>query len=149
MWNLKRSLMLSRVCTLVCGAALLGVLLFAPSMVGWFVDYSNNAEQMHVGFFLASIYTGGALAALLLVFLYKLLHNISAEEVFVAKNIKLLRGISWLCIGGAVICAFSALYYLPWGLVGLAAVFVGLIVRVVKNVMAQAVQLKEENDYTI
>ena len=34
-------------------------------------------------------------------------------------------------------------------LVGLAAAFVGLIVRVVKNVIAQAVHLKEENDYTI
>ena len=38
---------------------------------------------------------------------------------------------------------------MPFLIVSAAAAFVGLILRVVKNVFAEAVRLKDENDYTI
>ena len=44
---------------------------------------------------------------------------------------------------------FRSLYYMPFLIVSAAAAFVGLILRVVKNVFAEAVRLKDENDYTI
>ena len=49
----------------------------------------------------------------------------------------------------AVVDGLSALYYMPFLIVSAAAAFVGLILRVVKNVFAEAVRLKDENDYTI
>ena len=47
-----------------------------------------------------------------------------------------------VCLGFTV-----ALFYFL--LVAAAAAFIGLILRVVKNVFQQAMALKEENDYTI
>jgi hypothetical protein len=149
MWNDRRSLLLSRICTALCGAALAAVLVAAPWLARWLIRFSAGARAEHYGLFLATLYAGGALSAVLLLRLYRLLHNIAAGQVFVAANVRLLRGISWLCLACGAVAAVSAPYYLPWGIVGLAAGFVGLIIRVVKNVFAQAVALKEENDYTI
>lgn len=149
MWNDKRSLMLSKLCCLLFGLALAAALAGGPWLVDWLDSVSINVTSENRPWFLATLYTGGAVAAALLWWLYRLLHNISAGLVFVPGNAALLRAISWACFAGAAICLLSALYYLPWGLVGLAAAFVGLIVRVVKNVIAQAITLKEENDYTI
>lgn len=149
MWNDKRSLLLSKLCTLLFGVALVCVLACAPWLVRWVIWLSPNTSSGHYALFLATIYTGGAVAAATLCFLYRLLHNIGLGQVFVAANVKNLRRISWCCIAGGAIAMASGLYYLPWCAVGLAALFAGLIVRVVKNVIAQAVALKEENDYTI
>ncbi|NLW79806.1 MAG: DUF2975 domain-containing protein [Ruminococcaceae bacterium] len=149
MWNARRSLLLSKICVLVFMAALAAALIAGPWLVSWLIGFSANAHQQHTPWFLATLYSGGVFAGILLVQLYRLLHNIGQGGVFTAKNISLLRGISWCCFAGAFICLFSAIYYLPWGAVAVAAAFIGLIVRVVKNVLAQALALKEENDYTI
>lgn len=149
MWNEKRSLVLSKVCTVLCMAGLLAALTGGPWLVRWLTEFSANAREGQIGLFLATLYSGGAAAAVLLVSLYRLLHNIGRGDVFTGQNVSLLRCISWCCFIGGGICLASALYYLPWGLVALAAGFVGLVVRVVKNVIAEAILLKEENDYTI
>ncbi|NLB53899.1 MAG: DUF2975 domain-containing protein, partial [Syntrophomonadaceae bacterium] len=59
------------------------------------------------------------------------------------------RRISWSCFLGAVIALVSVFYYNSWLFVAVAAAFMGLIVRVLKNVFAQAVELKNESDYTV
>lgn len=149
MWNKERSLLLSKLFTMAFIAALAGTLVAAPWIVKWLIHYSLSAQQGHYGLFLATIYAGGVFAALLLYSLYRLLHNIGRDEVFVGTNVAHLRRISWCCFVGAGICVVSTLYYLPWLVVAVAAAFVGLVVRVVKNMVAQAVALKEENDFTI
>lgn len=50
---------------------------------------------------------------------------------------------------GAAISLVSLFYYFPWVFVAVAAAFMGLIVRVVKNMVAKAVELQEEVDYTV
>ena len=88
-------------------------------------------------------------AAAALYGLWRLLRNISEGEVFIPENVSILRLLSWCCIAAGLVCLFSALYYMPFLIVSAAAAFVGLILRVVKNVFAEAVRLKDENDYTI
>lgn len=149
MWSAKRSLLLSKVCTLLFGAALLAAAVSGPWLAWWIIRNSPNANSGHFWFFQATFYTGVLPAALLLWRLYSLLNNIGKGQVFVEKNASHMRAISWCCFAGAIICAVSMLYYLPWALVALPAAFVGLIVRVVKNVVQQAIALKEENDLTV
>ena len=69
--------------------------------------------------------------------------------MFVTRNVESLRRISWSCIAGGLICFVSGFYYIPWFVVAVAAAFMGLIVRIVKNMVAQAVELKSDSDYTI
>lgn len=149
MWNDKRSMMLSKVCTLLCLAFVAVVLVTGPRLVWWLMGISYNARLADARLFLATIYVGGVAAVALLLLLYRLLHNISRGQVFVPTNVALMRYISWGCFAGGVVGLVSALYYLPWGLVGAVACFAGLILRVLKNVFAQAVEIKTENDYTV
>ena len=48
-----------------------------------------------------------------------------------------------------MIFAASGFYYFPFWLLCGAAMFMALILRVIKNVFAQAEEIKRENDYTI
>ena len=127
-------------------AALAACAVFAPSMFWkWFKYMSEGRER----YCLITIYLGCVPAALLLVFLYSLLHRIGAGDVFISKNVACLRHISWCCFAGAVISLASSSYWIPWLAVGVAAAFMGLIVRVIKNVIAKAVSLQDDADFTI
>ena len=81
--------------------------------------------------------------------MHRLLRNLRRERVFEQENVTLLRAISWLCIAVGVVTLVSGFYYTSFFLVAAAAAFCGLIVRVVKNVFEQAIEIKTENDYTI
>ena len=81
--------------------------------------------------------------------LIETLRRIEAGAVFVPANVTALRRISWCCAGAAVVCLAAAYIYLPFAFLGVAAAFMALIVRVLKNAFAQAVHMKDELDYTI
>jgi len=149
MWNGEKSIVLSKLCVLLFMALLLAVVLAAPWVTQWFVDVTQAGLQEERGYLLATTYVGAVPAAYLLYSLFKLLRRIEAGQVFTDDNVELLRRISWSCFAGAVIALVSLFYYYPWVFVAVAAAFMGLIVRVVKNVFAQAVELQNEADYTV
>ncbi len=81
--------------------------------------------------------------------LERMLHNIQQGIVFDQKNVTYLRMVSWACFFAAVFlliggCLWPVLI-LAAGVIG----FLGLFVRVIKNMLAEAILLKEENDFTI
>jgi hypothetical protein len=84
-----------------------------------------------------------------LFYLDRLLANIKKKEVFIVKNVKYLRRISWCCFVVAALLLTGAYSTFLLFLMAVAAAFMGLILRVVKNVIEQAVIIKEENDLTI
>lgn len=127
----------------------MAAVVFAPWLTRWFVDFSQAGLQGKTAYFLATIYVGAVPAGYLLYSLLTLLRRIDAGQVFVDKNVELLRRISWSCFLGSVIAIASAFYYMPWFFVAVAAAFMGLVVRVLKNVFARAVELQNESDYTV
>ncbi|MGI6586926.1 MAG: DUF2975 domain-containing protein [Gracilibacteraceae bacterium] len=149
MWNGKKSISLSKFCVLAFSVMLIGTDLSAPWIVKWFLSFSRASLVGKEALFLSTIYSGSVPAAVLLFCLYRLLYHIENEQVFITANVEYLRRISWSCFAGAIICFASISYYFPWIFVAVAAAFMGLIVRVVKNVVAQAVELKNESELTI
>ena len=149
MWNGEKSIGLSKLCILLFMCVLIAMVVSAPWLTRWFVDFSQAGLKGTESLFLATIYVGSIPAAYLLYNLLRLLRRIEAGQVFIAENVECLRRISWSCFLGAGIAFVSVFYYFPWMFVFVAAAFMGLIVRVVKNVVAQAVMLKNEADYTI
>lgn len=149
MWNGEKSISLSKFCVLAFSVMLIGTALSAPWLVKWFLSFSRASLVGKEALFLSTIYSGSVPAAILLFCLYRLLHHIENEQVFITANVEYLRRISWSCFAGAIICFASTPYYFPWIFVAVAAAFMGLIVRVVKNVVAQAVELKNESELTI
>lgn len=85
----------------------------------------------------------------LLLAMNRLLKNLRAGSVFTPENVALLRRVSWCCFGAALFCLIFAFPIPSLLAVTLAAGFVGLIVRIVKNVFEQAILMKDELDLTV
>lgn len=148
----EQSIRLSQVCVLV-----FAVLLAALDLgCYWAVDWFIGTRPVLLGFgmregilMMATIYLGSIPAWILLVNLHRLLGALAAGQVFVSANVARLRRVSWCCMAACLLCLVSAWYYLPWLLVAVAAGFMALIVRIVKNCFAQAAAMKDELDFTI
>ena len=146
-WNKTRSLTLSRILTLATFVAAIAMLFCIPIAAEWYDAVSEQEPirlQLTTGLYLSDILALAALWELL-----KMLGNIAAQKIFVSGNERCLRVISWCCFAvAAVWCVLGFWRRLAFA-VAFIAVFAGLIVRVVKNMVAMAVELREENDYTI
>lgn len=81
--------------------------------------------------------------------LYRLLKNMGGETVFTKENVKHLRVISWCCAGVSAVTFIGCFFWLPSFTVTAASAFMMLIVRIVKNVMSEAAEMKDELDYTV
>ncbi|MDD3428897.1 MAG: DUF2975 domain-containing protein [Oscillospiraceae bacterium] len=149
-WNTASSLILTTWAIRLFKVVGITMAIFAWPISKWMCAFSRapGIAQVPV-LFTVTLYIGFALAFPCLVFLEQLVKNISKGQVFCRQNIIFLRRISWCCFAAAVLCIVSALYYAPWFVVALAAVFMALIIRVIKNVFEQAQKIKDENDYTI
>ena len=148
-WNGKASIAFSKICVVLFAAVAALLVITAPWVTHWFVGFSRANVQQEQSLFMATIYTGAVFIFPILWNLWHLLVQIGKENVFVQENVRRLRVISWCCFGVAVVCLASTAYYLPYLFVAAIAAFMALVVRVVKNIMQQAVALKDEVDYTI
>lgn len=143
----NRSLTLSIAFTTMFAIALTILTLFAP----WIVEFlcvlfhrDHLIKFLTVVTYLAVPAGWGAI-----ILLYKILINVERENVFDESNVKYLTTLSWLCIYVGVLSAFSSLKFIMFILVSISALFIGLIVRVVRNIIEEAISLKEDSDLTI
>jgi hypothetical protein len=90
-------------------------------------------------------------APILLAFygLHKMLSNIQQGLIFSVQNTASLRLVSWACFFAAIFLLIAAFKWpvliFASGVIG----FLGLFVRVIKNMLSEAIAIKEENDFTI
>ena len=81
--------------------------------------------------------------------LFALLLRVKKGLVFTSVSTELVRGISWCCfLLGAVFAALGIYFQLAF-ILAFAAAFLGICLRVVKNVLEEATEIKEENDLTV
>ena len=148
MWNRDRSVLLSVVCTriimvlaLLLAVILVWATLFAPGIV--LPGY--DPLPLTITYLCFCVPAFGALWSL-----DRLLSAVRHEEVFTANNVRYLRFISWCCFAAGAILLVGC-FFVSINLIILAvlAAFFGIVIRVVKNLFAAAVALKDENDYTI
>ena len=155
MWNRKRSVTLSIVVCYVFVAFLTaGLFLGSWAVKMWFSlyrgwDADSAALLRMLTLFRACFYPCAVFAYVTLYSLIRLLFNIKMDAIFIGQNVRYLRRISWCCFVVALITLIGGCFYLPFFFVAIAAAFVGLMLRVVKNVMENAVEIKAENELTI
>ena len=124
-----------------------GVELLANERNGLFISgIITEMQRASVMFF---GYVGIAAIALAVGMLFVLLLRVKVGKVFTDKSVALIRGVSWACyllalsfigIGFTYNLSFAAAFL---------AVFLGLCLRVVKNVLEEACRIKDENDLTV
>ncbi len=91
-----------------------------------------------------------------LICLDKLLANVKQNKVFERSSVTLLRILSYCCFYAAAVGIVSYFVIAATStplesifILSLGEGFVGLVVRVVKNVFEKAIEIKEENDLVI
>lgn len=147
-WSKDKSVALSQVCVALFALCLAALDAGAYRVALWFTRY--RFFHLQRGFLLmTSIYAGSAFGWVCLYQLWRLLGNIKRGEMFVPDNVRRMRAVSWCCAGATAVCLLSAAYYLPFAFIAVAAGFMALIVRIVKNAFEQAIAMKDELDLTI
>lgn len=152
MWNSKKSVNLSLVVCFITIVLIVFVSVFANNFAIKYFDYGSSSDHTqylkYVGF-VGSFYPCAFLGIVAVISLIKMLFRIKNENPFCKENVKSLKVISWCCFIVALITFIGGFFYLPLIVVTVAAGFFGLILRVVKNVIHSAIELREENDLTI
>ena len=147
-WNKDQSVVLSKACVIVFALCLLALDAGAYQIATWYV--ANRLQHFQLGLLLmVSIYSGSVFGWVCLYQLWRLLGSIRRGEVFVPGNVRRMRIVSWCCAGAALVSLLSAVYYLPFAFIAVAAGFMALIVRIVKNAFQQAIAMKDELDFTV
>lgn len=113
----------------------------------WF--FGEIVRESTIRIILTAFYVCCPAAWLALIFIMKILKNILAETVFTNDTVSFLRYLSWCCGFVAIACAVCGLFYMPLFIFALGGAFMMLILRVLKNVMAKATEIKSENELTI
>ena len=158
MWTKAKSATLSLICTRVLIGIIIAIAAVFPFMLmavyygdraGRGLLYISVPEETVIAFVIC-VYCCFVPAIIALLFLDKLLRNIRNGLVFSRASVKYLRVISWCCFVIAIVmlCGFPFLH-IALIFAAATAAFFGLLMRVVKNVIDAACEIKDENDYTI
>ena len=154
-WTPERSVTLSLVMSWVVAAGIVFGMVAAPFLVPrWFTFHYavENTQLVFTSYMrtvIAAFYICCPAGLCCIAALIRLLSDIRKDIVFTPKNVLRLRILSWCCFYVAAVTLAAFFFYPPFILVFAASGFFGLILRVVKNVMAKATELKDENDLTI
>ena len=145
--------------SLVISGAFFGVLagvgIFLPPVVKALLKFpgeiTSRVETTNTDYLLVLIaaYLLLLLALLANILLFTLLLQVKGENIFSKKSVSLIRGISWCSIGVGAIFGLLTYYFTLSSVIAFAALFLGLCVRVVKNVIEKATEIKDENDLTV
>ena len=142
------------ICALFFAVCLAGVFVL-PALVEALIDLTDSigtrGEITRGGRVFVHAMAWLALAAVLLAdgLMLALLLRVRRGLVFTAKSVALIRGVSWCCLLlCAAFCGLGRWFQLAF-LVAFAAVFLGACLRVVKNVIEEATEIKSEHDLTV
>ncbi len=155
MINRKVSAIASLVICFISAAVLIVWLFSFPQFFELFyiryhhLSAENEAVRHVASIVVPTFYACAPFAAAALYLLIRLLFNIIREKVFIIRNVWYLRIIAACCFAVCAVTLTAGLRYAPLLIITFAAALLGTLLRVVKNVMHAAVELREENDLTI
>lgn len=162
----KVSIAVSMAFALVLAVAIIIGAVLIPDIVDFVVDIvnlsyrTNNIIQGDVG--VGNLVSNGQSVLLLITsyivlaiamaadfMLFALLLRAGKGKVFTNASVALIRGVSFCCFfAGITVFVMGSVFRLAFVL-GFAAFFLGFCLYVVKNVLAEATRIKNENDLTV
>lgn len=142
----KISLYATIVMTVVLFFLIIGAVIFLPSIMKF---YSAMRGGIDCTSLTVALYVSALPGFICDLALMKLLRNISTDKIFISQNVTILKILSYCCIFVGVEYLIFAHRYITMILIAFVALFIGLILRVIKNVFDKAIEIRTENDYTI
>lgn len=146
MYSQLLSAKITRIITCFFCVLLLALMIFGPKLLVFYFGYLSASlmKKVLLAFYLCCPAAWTALICLLL-----LMTNIINDAIFTLKTVFSMRLLSWCCGIVALVCLIFGFFWAPLLAFSLGAAFMTLILRVLKNVMARATELKNENELTI
>ena len=136
-------------------ALCVGLAFYMPEFADLMIQAVNDlgitkVEGSDENIILGLAYVALVFITLIDILLFMLLQRVKAGKVFTPESVALIRGISWGCyLVAGVFCGLATYFTFVALLVAFVAVFLGLCLRVVKNVIEEATEIKAENDMTV
>lgn len=155
LWNSKKSIILTKICIIILMITSVVMMFFGNYLISRFISMTGgtkvNISAEFSSYIITCIsYTLGIIALFTLFCMLRFVVNLEKDRVFVAQNIKWLRYISYGCLAaGLLLIIITIVYHRLFLVISLSALFMMLIVRVIKNAFEQAIEMKEELDLTI
>ncbi len=147
MEHCKKSLFVTLALDRIAMVGWLACVPLVPLMARWYDVYSNKEPIFRQ--FVICVYAAMIPAGIIVYLLNSLLSNIKDGVVFDSMNVKCLRIISYCCFAIAAVSLVMAVWRILAVILVLAFSFMGLLLRVLKNVFEQGVVIREENDLTV
>jgi len=151
-WNPQKSVTLSLVVAWVGLVSAVGCVPALVPMLRMIRVEGTIFDDSFVTRAVGPLYACLACGILALIVLLRLLGDIRRGEVFTQANVRRLRLISYCGFAIMIACVVGALIAAPrpvFIFLAMVAGFLGLLMRVIKNVIDAARLLKEDADYTI
>lgn len=149
----------SSIISLVLALALIPALVFLAIRLPHFVTVLLNVheaigndgvlQEWERTCILIDAYTMFTVALAAVALLIVLLRSTLSEKVFSVRALRTLNALSLCCFIEGILLVYIAVYFPAVLCLTLAALFLGVCLRVVRNVIAEAMRYKEENDLTV
>lgn len=149
--GVRRSILLSQGLLVLFTAAVVFLDIRCQWFWGWISGSGilGTVKESDKYLFLGCLFGCSLPAYVLLYSMHILLKRVQNGSVFTPENVRLLGIVSLCCFLAALLCLVSSWRFPVLLVITVAAGFVGLIVRIVKNVFQQALRMKDELDYTV
>ncbi|MBR6783590.1 MAG: DUF2975 domain-containing protein [Clostridia bacterium] len=115
----------------------------------WFAEKDAVLGISGITVFWVWAYAVMAVAECCCIAMVFLLFRVRRSLVFSPITVSLIRFVSWGCLLIALLCMLVVYHFHMSYMIALAAAFLGITVRVVKNVIEEATAIKSENDLTV
>lgn len=151
----KISINLSIVIAVLFFVACVAGAFIMPTLVNMLIDtpdnIGNRGDITQTGRILVHIASYLVLAIFVIadIFMLSLLSRVKKGLVFTDNTVSLIRGVSWCCFAVCFLFAFLGFYFQLSFIVAFLGIFLGVCLRIVKNVIAEATEIKNENDLTV
>ncbi|MGN1315662.1 MAG: DUF2975 domain-containing protein [Acutalibacteraceae bacterium] len=144
----EKSLKLTLTIVILLSALFAFFLFTAPIIFPWYCELAHKGEtatKALIGVF----YGCSPSAAITLIYVFKFLKNLEKGEVFTAKSVKYLRILSYTCLSAVPLSLPLCFYFIGAFPIPVAAGFMWLILRIIKNAFEYGSEIKNENDLTV
>lgn len=143
------SLILSYAFCIIGFIAFLGMSIAFPIVgIGWVATVSRAPSFTWIIYLLSYLILALVLVSDICLFL--LLDSISKKRFFTERSVHLLQNISWAAIFAGILAVPLFFLFIHGALfISFVALFLGVVLRVVADVIRRANEIKEENDATI
>lgn len=149
------SIVISMVMTALLFFALIFITWWLPEVVTSLIDVNDNLgtrgdiTPLHRHLVLIDAYVMLGVAYFAVALLFSLLLTVWREQVFSRRATRTVSAVSLCCYVEGVLFALLTYYFQLALCAAIAVCFIGLCLRVVKNVLEEATRIKSENDFTI